>query len=148
MNLLLKIVAFISVFAIIVLGFGIEFYAMKETYSVISLIVKGYSEEDKVVEKSLHCLDMILLGTVFVAIACSLFELFIKELNNLPSWLKVKDLDDLKAMIIKMVIVVMTISLTGKIITWNGTEEIMYLGIGFSAAVFSLGYFLWIKSKQ
>jgi uncharacterized membrane protein YqhA len=145
---ILKIISFISVLAILCLSIGISYYALNEIYDVLNLIIGDYAKEDKVVEKCLHGLDMILLGTVFMTVACGLFELFVKKIPNLPKWLVINDLDDLKGMIIKMIIVVMAISFTGKVITWNGDAEIMQLGIGFSLAVAALGFFLWIKAKE
>ena len=45
----------------------------------------------------LTAVDAILLGTVLLVIGYGLYELFIDEDLNVPVWLQVHDLDDLKS---------------------------------------------------
>lgn len=145
---LLKIVSVIAVLGIIFLALGIEFYGLQEAYKTLVLIIGGYNAEDDVVKKTLHSLDIILLGIVFLAIGAGLFELFVQKINNLPSWLIIEDLDDHKGLIIKMIIVVISISFAGSIITWDGKENLLGLGVGLAAVVLALSYFLVVKAKK
>ncbi|WP_367392846.1 YqhA family protein [Lewinella sp. LCG006] len=144
---LMKIIALIAVIAIILLAIGVEYYAITQIAKNLTAIITDTSKEDIVVKDVLKSLDIVLLGVIFFTMAASLFELFIKPIDSLPDWLSINNLDQLKAMMIKMIIVVMAISFTGKIITWNGEMEIAYYGVGLAAVIAGLSYFLLAKEK-
>jgi uncharacterized membrane protein YqhA len=142
LGILLKIVAFCAVIAIICLAIGVEGYAFVEIYSVLSKIVTGYTQEDEIIKTCLKSLDLVLIGVVLFTVATALFELYVAKIPNLPSWLVIEDLDGLKALMIKMVIFIMTISFTGRIVTYNGGLDILYLGGGLALVIAALTYFL------
>ena len=54
----------------------------------------------------LTAVDAILLGTVLLVIGYGLYELFVDDLIEVPSWLQVKDLDDLKSKLIGVVVAI------------------------------------------
>jgi uncharacterized membrane protein YqhA len=147
LGILLKIVAFCAVIAIMILAIGVEGYAFIEIYSTLSKMVTGYSAEDEIIKKCLKGLDLVLLGVIFFSIATALFELYVAKIKNLPEWLVIKDLDGLKALMIKMVIFIMTISFTGRVVTYNGGLDILYLGGGLALVIVALTYFLVNKKK-
>ncbi|KQC33613.1 hypothetical protein AAU57_09985 [Nonlabens sp. YIK11] len=147
LGFLLKIVAALAVIAIIALAIGVEFYAFKEIYSTLSKIVLGYSEEDEVIKNCLKALDLVLLGVILLSVGTALFELYVCKIPNLPSWLVIEDLDGLKALMIKMVIFIMTISFTGRVVVYNSGVEILYLGAGLALVVGALTYFLANKDE-
>lgn len=138
----LKIVSFLAVLAMICLAIGVEVYAFIEIYQVLAKIFTGFSKDDEVIKSCLKALDLVLVGVIFFTVALALFELYVAKINNLPKWLVVNDLDDLKALLIKMVIFVMTISFTGRIVTYSTGVDILYLGIGLAVVIASLTYFL------
>jgi uncharacterized membrane protein YqhA len=147
-GILLKIIAVVAVVASIVLAIGVEYFAVAQTIKNLDKIAGGTSAEDDIVKEVIKTLDLVLLGVIFFTIAAALFELFVAEIDNLPDWLVIKNLDDLKTMMIKMVIVVMAISFTGKIITWRGETEILYYGVGLAAVIGALSYFLLVKERS
>ena len=90
-------------------------------------------------------MDLILLSlSIFIA-SFGIYELFVKPIATLPNWMQVKDLDALKAMLIKIVVVVMGISFMGKIITWDGREDLLHYGLTIAAVIIALSYFLNVK---
>ena len=144
---LLKIIAVVAVVASIVLAIGVEYFAVAQTIKNLDEIAIGNSGEDDVVKEVIKTLDLVLLGVIFFTIAAALFELFVADIDNLPDWLIIKDLDDLKTMMIKMIIVVMAISFTGKIITWDGETDILYYGVGLAVVIAALSFFLLVKER-
>jgi uncharacterized membrane protein YqhA len=77
-----------------------------------------------------------------------LFELFVGAIDNLPGWLVIKDIDELKSMLIKVVIVVMAVSFTGKIVTWDGETDLLGYGLGLGVVIFALSFFLKVKGSK
>ncbi|NND07964.1 MAG: YqhA family protein, partial [Saprospiraceae bacterium] len=67
---------------------------------------------------------------------------------NLPEWFRMKDIDQLKSMLIKVTIVVMGVSFTGRIVTWDGSTDLLGYGIGLGVVILALSYFLNVKIKE
>ncbi len=81
-------------------------------------------------------------------IALGLYELFIHKISNLPDWLQIRNIDELKAMLIKLVKVVIGISFTGRIVTWDGNNDLLGYGVGLGAVIAALSFFLRVKIKE
>jgi uncharacterized membrane protein YqhA len=148
LGFLLKIFTFIAVIGVIVLAIGVFFYSLYEVLIVIQTIIFEKPEEGEVILKSLKAIDAVLLGVIFFIIGLGLFELFISPIDNLPEWFHMKDIDQLKSMLIKVVVVVIGVSFTGKIVTWDGSSDLLGYGVGLGAVVFALSYFLNVKMKK
>ena len=115
---------------------------------VIELIISGKPKEGEVILKSLKAIDSVLVGVIFFIIGLGLFELFIQPIDNLPEWFHMKDIDQLKAKLIKVIVVVMGVSFTGRIVTWDGSTDLLGYGIGLGAVMFALSYFLSVKMQK
>lgn len=63
----------------------------------------------------LEIADIVLLATVILVIGLGLYELFISQLN-LPSWLLIRSLDDLKDKLIGTVVAVISILFLGAVV--------------------------------
>lgn len=83
----------------------------------------------QLVLEGIEGLDIFLLGTAFFIVALGLYELFIKRPTGSPRWLHVRDLDDLKARLLGVVILVMSVFFLEQIINWDGKRAILELGI-------------------
>ena len=145
---LLKVFTFLSVLGVLVLAIGIYFYAFYEVAQVIKTIVQGSAEEGEVILKSLKAIDAVLIGVIFFIIGLGLYELFIEPIDNLPDWFHMKDIDQLKSMLVKVTILVMAVSFTGKIVTWDGATDLMGYGIGLGIVILALSYFLNVKIRE
>jgi uncharacterized membrane protein YqhA len=145
---LLTIMTLISTIGILCLAVGVFGYSLFEIVKVIRSIFTGYSQEGEVILKALKAIDLVLLSIVFFIIGTGLFELFVKPIDTLPDWLHVKNIDELKGMLIKLVIVVMGVSFTGRIVSWDGETNILGYGIGLGVVVVALSYFLEIKMQK
>ena len=71
--------------------------------AVIDSVSDGYGLKETIVEV-LTAVDAILLGTVLLVIGYGLYELFIDADLDVPQWLRVYDLDDLKSKLIGVVV--------------------------------------------
>lgn len=96
----------------------------------------------------IETVDLFLVGTVFYLISLGLFELFIDDSLKLPSWLVIHDLDELKEMLVRIVILVLGVLFLGHVITWDGETDLMGLGVSISLVIAALAYFLSQKKKE
>jgi uncharacterized membrane protein YqhA len=85
-------------------------------------------------------IDLLLIGTVLYIFAVGLHELFIDPGLPMPRWLKINTLDDLTERLLSVVAVLLAVTFLGNAVTWNGTSDILALGmaIGFVLGVVSL----------
>lgn len=142
---ILKGVGIASIIGIGIVSISVIGYASFETFLVIKTAVSDYATEGDVVKKSLHAVDLYLLGIAMFIMSVGLFELFVGDIKGLSKWLVVKDLDQLKSMLVKIVIVVMSVSFTNKVITWDEKTDLLGFGVGMGAVILALSYFLVVK---
>ena len=90
----------------------------------------------------IEIVDLFLLSTVFYIIALGLYELFIDDSIEVPAWLEIHTLDDLKNKLTGVVVVVMSVLFLGQVVTWDGQRDLMGYGIGVAAVIAALTYFL------
>lgn len=119
------------------LGLGIY-----EIGVLIYKMISGVIDSKTVVLKFIETVDGFLLATVFLIIAIGLFELFIDPTLDLPEWLNISSLDDLKAKLVGVVIIVLGVIFLGNTARWTGGQEIAYLGAGIASVIFALTFFL------
>ena len=88
-----------------------------ESVHTAELILEG---SDKGIKKEsiafIELVDVFLLATVLYIIGVGLYELFIGELD-LPAWLVIKTLDDLKVKLINIVVTVLAVLFLGHVVT-------------------------------
>lgn len=145
---LFRSIGVISSLCLFVLGLAVLIYTFFEGFFVIEKILKFSTSEDTVIYSAMGVVDLVLLSfSIFIA-AIGIYELFVKPIEELPKWLQVKDLDALKSMLLKVVIVVMGISFMGRVITWDGKENLLNFGVAVGLVIISLSYFLSVKFKN
>src|SRR5215813_9971720 len=92
--------------------------------------------------------DLFLVGATLMIAAFGFYELFIGRIDadgpgmRLPGWLKMDDLNDLKARVISMVILVAAVSFTDVVVESKAGLETFYLGAGVAVVIAALTAFL------
>lgn len=96
----------------------------------------------------LTAVDAILLGTVLLVIGYGLYELFIDADLEVPAWLEVKDLDDLKSKLIGVVVAIIAVVFVGVFVDANRAAEVSSYGVGAGALVIGLAVFAFATNKD
>ncbi len=87
----------------------------------------------------IELVDLFLLGTILLVTAIGLYELFIDPAIPLPAWLSVANLEQLKANLVAVVIVMLAILFLGAVAGPRGGEaSILGLGTGIGLALLGL----------
>ena len=141
-------IGILTAIILFLLGLAVLVYAYAKGIGAIENILDQSTSESKVIYGVMGVLDLILLSLSIFITAISIYELFVGSLENLPTWIQVKDLDNLKAMLVNIIIVVMAISFMGKVVTWNGEDNILTYGLAIGAVTLALSYFLSVKTKK
>ena len=113
---------------------------------VISAVTSEYGLKETIVEV-LTAVDAILLGTVLLVIGYGLYELFIDAEIEVPLWLRVRDLDDLKSKLIGVVVAILAVVFVGVFVDSNRSEDVISYGVGAGALVVGLAIFAFATKK-
>ena len=109
-------------------------------------IFRGYYLKETIVEV-LTAVDAILLGTVLLVIGYGLYELFIDADLDVPMWLRVDDLDDLKSKLIGVIVAIIAVVFVGVFVDVNRADDVVAYGVGAGALVAGLALFSLATKK-
>jgi uncharacterized membrane protein YqhA len=96
----------------------------------------------------LIAMDTFLVGATLMIAAYGIYELFIirKERAShrqwLPSWLQMHDLEDLKARVVSMLILVAAITFVDVAVESHDERNVLFLGLAIAAVILALTAFL------
>lgn len=96
----------------------------------------------------IEALDVFLIAVVAYTIGVGLYVLFIDDTLPVPTWFKVKDLDDLKSHLVSSVIAVLAVLFMREAVAWDGERDLLGFGLALAAVIAVLTLYLAIKSKR
>ncbi len=115
--------------------------------TIIDVVTEGTKLKLTIVE-ILTAVDAILLGTVLLVIGYGLYELFIDEDLDVPPWLQVQDLDDLKSKLIGVVVAIISVIFVGVFVDTDRAADVISYGVGAGALVTGLAVFAFATRKD
>ena len=115
-------------------------------WAAVDVVVDQVPLKETIVDV-LASIDAILLGTVLLVIGYGLYELFVDTNINVPDWLEINNLDDLKAKLIGVIVAIIAVIFVGELVDSESANDVMYYGIGSGAVVLALAAFN-LKSKK
>jgi uncharacterized membrane protein YqhA len=119
--------------------------AMVQT--IVDVVTEGTKLKLTIVD-ILTAVDAILLGTVLLVIGYGLYELFIDEDLDVPPWLQVQDLDDLKSKLIGVVVAIISVIFVGVFVDTDRASDVISYGVGAGALVTGLAVFAFATRKD
>ncbi len=97
-------------------------------------------------------MDTFLVGATLMVAAFGFYELFIVRTPGrryrLPRWLRMHDLEDLKARVTSMLILVVAITFVDRTVESHDEQEVLFLGLGISIIIVALTLFLWFGKRS
>jgi uncharacterized membrane protein YqhA len=96
----------------------------------------------------LTSIDAILLGTVLLVIGYGLYELFVDTNLEIPEWLEINTLDDLKAKLTGVIVAIIAVVFVGLLVETKSPSDVLYYGVGAGAVVLSLAAFSFATRKK
>lgn len=114
---------------------------------VVDALTSGATLKETIVEV-LTAVDAILLGTVLLVIGYGLYELFIDADIDVPMWLRVNNLDDLKSKLIGVVVAIVAVVFVGVFVDSNRSQDVISYGVGAGALVVGLAIFAWASNRE
>lgn len=85
--------------------------------------------------------EQFLTGTVLYIVAVGLYGLFIRQLN-VPPWLRIDSLDELKHTVIGVVVAVLAVKFMGVVAEWDQPSRLLEIGVSIGIVTAGLGVYM------
>jgi len=142
-----RYVVILPAFGSLLGAFVLMLIGVWEVFSSIWGIFNSSSPLKDTVVGILTAVDTLLLATVLLVIGYGLYELFVDTEVNLPPWLEINDLDDLKNKLIGVVVAIIAVVFLGQLVDNNSSNEVFLAGAGSGALVLGLAAFTFATKK-
>lgn len=86
--------------------------------------------------------DVLLVATALLIIGFGLYSLFIGRPHNLPGWLQIESIDELKAKLIGVVIAALGVNFFSAALSHKPATDLLAEGLATAVVVVALSYFL------
>lgn len=99
-------------------------------------------------------IDLFLVGATLLIAGVGLYELFVSPEGDeehrrlFPSWLVMRDLNDLKARVLSMIVLVTAVSFTDTVVDFQSGKDVLYLGAGVAMFIVALTIFLRFGTRD
>ncbi len=137
----------VSVFGMLVGSVAALFLGVVKTVKVVQTAFTKYEESEPTLYALFEALDCFLVATALIVVAISLYELFISGLE-VPDWMLVTDLTELKAKFTFVIIPVMAVKFVQKILNYENAIDTFYYGAAIALVAFSLTAFNYISIRE
>jgi uncharacterized membrane protein YqhA len=151
MNKLLSMTRYAVVVPALASILGALLLMAQGSIEMVVVVIQAISNELTLKESIVDVLtavDAILLGTVLLVIGYGLYELFIDADLDVPNWLRVDDLDDLKSKLIGVVVAIIAVVFVGVFVDTDRAADVISYGVGAGALVTGLAIFAFATKKD
>ena len=145
-TILAVVLSIIAAFTLIILG---SWDIVEAVIFYNPLFDESISNNNDLLFKIISAIDLFLIGIVLLIFGFGIYELFVSEIDFAnakftESTLKIRDLDQLKNKIIKVVIIVLIVKFFEKVLKFseNFTSPMDILYFGLSILSICIGYYL------
>jgi uncharacterized membrane protein YqhA len=130
---------FLSAATLLIYGMMLVLKTIWDTFHELSL--STYNLEHLSLEFVLLT-DAFLLGCVLIIVALGLYQLFVDHNVPLPPWLQVSTLEELKAKLLGVTVVLVSVSFVGFVVELDGNDNILEIGLSIGAVILAISVFL------
>jgi uncharacterized membrane protein YqhA len=110
--------------------------------------IAGDATQNEMIGKLIKQADYALLATVLYVLALGMYSLFVDDRIPMPGWLRIHDLGQLKELLAGVVVVAIAVIFLGWALTWDGTSDLLALGVASAAVIGGLALFLWQAARE
>jgi uncharacterized membrane protein YqhA len=138
----------IGIFSMLIGSLAAFFVGAVKTFHVMHTAFTQYTEAEPTLYVLFEALDCFLVGTGLIVIAVGLYELFIGGLE-VPDWMLVRNLDELKAKFVFVIIPVVAVKFVQKILKEETNAlDTLYYGGAIAIITLALSAFVYVSIKE
>ena len=142
-----RYLALVGIFGLLVGAIAALYVGAEKTFKVIQIAFLHYESNNPTLYVLFECLDSFLVAIALIVIAVSIYELFIGELE-VPDWMLVKNLNELKAKFSFVLIPVMAVKFVQKLLQSESALDTLYYGIAVAIVSIALTAFNYVSEKE
>ncbi len=131
----------IAVFGLLVASLALLANGAYKIFKIVLSMFDGAADTKEAMIGFIETADLFLLAIALYLIALGLYDLFIDPNIEMPEWLNIKDLSDLKKKLLDVVIIILGVVFLGTVVKWEGETEILHLGVGIALVIAALTVF-------
>ncbi|MCS7262607.1 MAG: YqhA family protein [Aquificaceae bacterium] len=142
-----KAIAILPALSLFVSAVFLGFYGVYLSIETLFKVFtdKEYLDTAVLSTKFIAVMDIHLLSVILYIFAVGLYELFVGKLD-VPNWLKIESIDQLKAKLASVVILILAITFTKNVVKWKDPVDTLLFGIAIAVVVGVL--ILYYKVKE
>ena len=140
----------IAVFASLALAATLFLFGAVRAAGIIADTIGAFGDAKKTKAfaiASVEIADFFLIATALYIVGIGLYELFIHDLD-LPAWLTITSLEELKQRLISVVVVALAVAFLARVANWDGESNLLPFGAAIAAVVIALGAFSFLKHAR
>jgi len=142
-GLVVRIAMLVPVIALSIASVALIIYGALETRHLLTALFGGHPvTRDEAILLAIEIVDLFLLATVVQVVSLGLYQLYFRQDLQLPRWLKIETLDDLKSKLVGVTITVLAVYFLGRAVVWETGIDILYLGGAVAVVIVALTWFL------
>lgn len=131
--------AFFGSFALIVYQIAVIANSIMEILLNLELTSKA---SKTYAVRIVESVDIFLIAIAVYIISLGLYSLFIDNTLELPSWLKISNLEDLKDHLLSVVVAVLSVLFLSEAVAWDGKRDVLSFGLSVSATIAAVAFYL------
>lgn len=142
-----RYLALVGVIGLLIGAVAAFYVGMEKVFKVLQTAFLHYESNNPTLYILFEILDSFLVAVALIVIAVSIYELFIDELE-VPDWMLVRNLNELKAKFGIVLIPVMTVKFVQKLLQPESALETLYYGIAVALVSAALTAFNYVSEVE
>jgi uncharacterized membrane protein YqhA len=118
------------------------------TFGVIVVLIGSRGKDSGIAVEMLELMDKFLIAVGLYIFAIGLYELFIRDDLELPDWLEVHNLHDIKVRLSSIAVLVMVIAFAERVVQWQTAQDALYFGLAIAAVTIALVVFNYVGARE
>ena len=136
----------VGIFGMLLGAVAALFLGAVKTFQVLQTAFTKFDEAEPTLYILFEALDCFLIATALIVIAVALYELFISGLE-VPDWMLVRDLTELKAKFTFVIIPVMAVKFVQLLLKHENSADTFYYGAAIALVIIALSAFVMVSIK-
>lgn len=138
---------FIAVISTLIASVAAFLWGALKTATIIMNLIMSYGKDPLAGIALIELMDTFLIATALFIFSLGMYELFINDIN-LPEWLVIHNLHDLKAKLGSVIILVMAVTFLKHLVEWKDPQGTLFYGIAIAVVSASLIAFSHFGGKD
>lgn len=126
-----RYLALIGVFSLLVTTLAAFLWGTIKMVEAVMLLISSLGHDPGILIALIEVVDAFLVATAILIFSLGLYELFIGTLN-LPDWIQIHTMHDLKAKLGSMLILVMAVRFLEKLADWKNAQDMLFFALAIA----------------